>query len=73
VDDRCKPAVDRVVDVFRRRYSGWTTVGYLALIVILPFAGSLIYWGGAQADGRGGRTGLLRAGGCAAQRRVTAI
>ena len=33
-----------VVDIFRRHYSAWTTVGYLALIVILPFIGSLIYW-----------------------------
>jgi hypothetical protein len=33
-----------IVDIFRRHYSGWTAFGYLALIVILPFAGSLIYW-----------------------------
>ena len=33
-----------ITDVFRRHYSGGTTVGYLALIVILPFVGSLIYW-----------------------------
>jgi hypothetical protein len=33
-----------VVDIFRRQYSGWTTVGWLVLIVILPFIGSLIYW-----------------------------
>jgi hypothetical protein len=33
-----------VVDVFRRHYSAGTTVGYLALIVILPFVGSMIYW-----------------------------
>jgi hypothetical protein len=33
-----------VVDIFRRHYSGWTTVGWLVLIVILPFVGSLIYW-----------------------------
>ncbi len=33
-----------IVDVFRRHYPVWTTVGYLALIVILPFVGSLIYW-----------------------------
>ncbi len=32
------------VDIFRRHYSGWTTVGYLALIVILPFIGTMIYW-----------------------------
>ena len=33
-----------VVDIFRRHYSAGITVGYLALIVILPFVGSLIYW-----------------------------
>jgi Phospholipase_D-nuclease N-terminal len=32
------------VDIIRRRYSGWTTAGWLGLIVILPFVGSLIYW-----------------------------
>ena len=34
-----------VVDIFRRRYSAWTTIGWIALIVILPFLGSVIYWG----------------------------
>jgi hypothetical protein len=34
-----------VADIFRRRYSTWTTVGWLALIVVLPFIGSFIYWG----------------------------
>jgi hypothetical protein len=33
-----------VVDIFRRNYSTGTTVGYLILVVILPFVGSLIYW-----------------------------
>jgi hypothetical protein len=33
-----------LVDIFRRHYSGWMTVGYIALIVILPFFGSAIYW-----------------------------
>lgn len=33
-----------VVDIFRRHHSAWTTVGWLALIVVLPFVGSLIYW-----------------------------
>jgi uncharacterized integral membrane protein len=32
------------VDIIRRHYSGWTTVKYLSLVVILPFVGSLIYW-----------------------------
>jgi hypothetical protein len=34
-----------VVDVFRRHYSAATTVGWLALIVLLPFIGALVYWG----------------------------
>ena len=33
-----------VVDIFRRHYSAGKTVGYLALVVILPFVGSMIYW-----------------------------
>jgi hypothetical protein len=33
-----------IVDIFRRHYPVWTTVGCLALVVILPFVGSLIYW-----------------------------
>lgn len=33
-----------ILDLFRRHYPPWTTVGWLALIVILPFVGSLIYW-----------------------------
>lgn len=33
-----------LVDVFRRHYSGWTMVGYIVLIVLLPFIGSVIYW-----------------------------
>jgi hypothetical protein len=33
-----------IVDVFRRHYSGGATVGWLALIVLLPFIGALIYW-----------------------------
>lgn len=31
-------------DVFRQHYSGWATFGWLVLIVMLPFVGSLIYW-----------------------------
>jgi hypothetical protein len=34
-----------IVDIFRRHYSGAATVGWLALIVVLPFIGALIYWG----------------------------
>ncbi|HEX2410630.1 MAG TPA: PLD nuclease N-terminal domain-containing protein [Solirubrobacteraceae bacterium] len=32
------------VDIFRRRYPGWTTFGWIVLILVLPFVGSLIYW-----------------------------
>jgi hypothetical protein len=31
-------------DIFRRHYSGGTTVAYLVLIIVLPFIGSIIYW-----------------------------
>jgi hypothetical protein len=33
-----------IVDVFRRHYSGGATVGWLALIVLVPFVGAVIYW-----------------------------
>ncbi len=33
-----------IADIFRRHYPVGTTVGYLALVLILPFIGSLIYW-----------------------------
>jgi hypothetical protein len=33
-----------IVDIIRRHYSGWTTAGWVALIVVLPFIGSLMYW-----------------------------
>jgi hypothetical protein len=33
-----------LVDIFRRGYSGWTMLGYIALIIVLPFIGSVIYW-----------------------------
>ena len=33
-----------IVDIVRRHYSGWTTAGWIALVVVLPFIGSLIYW-----------------------------
>ena len=32
-----------VIDIFRQRYSVWTTVAWLALILILPIVGSIIY------------------------------
>jgi hypothetical protein len=34
-----------VFDVFRRHYSGKATVGWLALVTLLPVIGALIYWG----------------------------
>lgn len=33
-----------LVDVFRRGYSGWTMAGWIALIIVLPLLGSVIYW-----------------------------
>jgi hypothetical protein len=33
-----------VVDIVRQHYSGWTTAGWVALIVILPIVGSIISW-----------------------------
>jgi hypothetical protein len=33
-----------IVDIFRRHYPGWTTAGWIALVVVLPFVGSAIYW-----------------------------
>ena len=33
-----------IVDLFRHHYSGSTTFGWLALIVLLPFIGAVIYW-----------------------------
>ena len=34
-----------IVDVFRRHHSGAATAGWIALIVLLPVIGALIYWG----------------------------
>jgi hypothetical protein len=33
-----------IVDIIRRHYSGRTTVGWIALVVLLPLVGSIIYW-----------------------------
>jgi uncharacterized membrane protein YhaH (DUF805 family) len=33
-----------IADIFRRHYPTGTTIGWIALIVILPFVGSVIYW-----------------------------
>jgi hypothetical protein len=32
-----------VVDIVRQHYSGWTTAGWLALVLILAIVGSIIY------------------------------
>ena len=37
-------AVVTIVDLVRHDHSGWATAGWIALIVILPFIGSLAYW-----------------------------
>lgn len=37
-------AVTTLVDIARHRHFGWATAGWVALILILPFIGSLIYW-----------------------------
>jgi hypothetical protein len=34
-----------IVDLFRHHHSGSATIGWLALIVLLPLVGALIYWG----------------------------
>jgi NADH:ubiquinone oxidoreductase subunit 6 (subunit J) len=33
-----------IVDIVRRPYSGWATAGWVVLVIVLPFVGSLIYW-----------------------------
>ena len=33
-----------VVDIVRRHYSGSTTVACIALVLVLPIVGSIIYW-----------------------------
>jgi hypothetical protein len=37
-------AVVTIVDIVRNRSFGWATAGWIALVVILPFIGSLAYW-----------------------------
>jgi Phospholipase_D-nuclease N-terminal len=36
--------VGTIVDIFRRHYSGAATAGWVALVIILPFVGAVIYW-----------------------------
>jgi hypothetical protein len=33
-----------IADIIRSHYSTGTTIGWIALVVILPFIGSAIYW-----------------------------
>jgi type II secretory pathway component PulF len=58
-----------IVDIIRHHYSGWTTVAWLALIVILPFIGSLIYWRCASRRARTPSTTTSRRPSCAAKGR----
>ena len=37
-----------VVDIVRQRYPGRTTAGLLALVLVLPIVGSVIYWFGRK-------------------------
>ena len=40
-----------IVDLFRHAHSGSATAGWLALIVLLPFIGALIYWAKRKPTG----------------------
>jgi hypothetical protein len=33
-----------IIDVIRRHLGGWPTVGWIVLVIALPFVGPLIYW-----------------------------
>ena len=33
-----------LVDLIRRRGSLWSTIGWAALVIFLPFVGSIAYW-----------------------------
>jgi hypothetical protein len=37
-------AILTIVDIVRRHYPGRTTAAWIALVGILPFIGSVIYW-----------------------------
>jgi hypothetical protein len=36
--------VGTIVDIFRRHYSRAAAVGWVALVIVLPFVGAIIYW-----------------------------
>jgi hypothetical protein len=42
--------VGTVVDIFRRHYSGAATAGWVALVIVLPFVGAVIYWVARKSD-----------------------
>jgi len=33
-----------LIDLFRRRLGAGPTIGWLVLVIVLPFVGALIYW-----------------------------
>ena len=33
-----------IIDIIRRHYSTGATIGWLALIILIPFIGAIIYW-----------------------------
>jgi hypothetical protein len=33
-----------IVDIVRRQYPTWTAIGWIALVLLLPFLGSIVYW-----------------------------
>jgi hypothetical protein len=33
-----------IIDIIRRRYSTGATIGWIALILLLPFIGAIVYW-----------------------------
>jgi hypothetical protein len=37
-------AVISIVDIVKRRPSGWATAGWIAVVLVLPFVGSIVYW-----------------------------
>jgi hypothetical protein len=37
-------AVISIVDIVKRRPSGWAMAGWIAVVLVLPFVGSIVYW-----------------------------
>jgi hypothetical protein len=42
--------VGTIVDVFRQHLSTGATVGWVALVIILPFIGAAIYWAARKPE-----------------------